>query len=379
MTEKTIYEIRDNVAVIILNAPPINSLGSEMRKAISDNFNKATSNINVDAIVIGSTGKLFCAGADINEFGSDMAYARPFLPELLETLEESSKPIIAAINGAALGGGLELALVCDYRIALPKAKVGLPEVNLGILPGAGGTQRLPRLAGAELAVEMIVSGRPVSAKQALAGGIVDRVYDGDGDFVKAAINYARELVETGAPVRSCAELAVDTSNLPENFFDDFRKNIARRTRGFFAPERCIQSVEAACELPLKEGLAREAELFNECMNTSQARAQQHIFFAERAANRIPGVNHKTPVRPINKVAIIGSGTMGGGIGNKPSMTCRSLWHMPLAAVRTNTSRPFGLLMSISSITSGVLISLNTAAFMGFSLLYPDRGLTPSVA
>ncbi|MEC8429050.1 MAG: 3-hydroxyacyl-CoA dehydrogenase NAD-binding domain-containing protein, partial [Pseudomonadota bacterium] len=184
---------------------------------------------------------------------------------------------------------------------------------LGLLPGAGGTQRMPRLAGAELALQMITSGAPISAQKALENGILDHIAEDDGDFLSAAINYASNLVNSGAPVRNCADMSVDTSKLPENFFDEFRKGIARKTRGFYAPERCIQCVEAACELPLNEGLALETKLFRECMDTPQARAQQHLFFAQRAATKIPGVDPRTATRVINKVAIIGSGTMGGGI------------------------------------------------------------------
>ncbi len=314
MTQATAYEVRDNIAVITMQSPPVNGLGLDLRTGISEGYSKAIEDSSVQAIVIASiVPNVFCGGADITEFGTDKGFAKPDLPSLCCELEESSKPIVAAISGVALGGGLELALACDYRIALPTAQLGLPEVNLGILPGAGGTQRLPRFAGPQMAVEMIVSGKPAPAAKALAAGFVDRVYDGDGDFVEAAVAYAKELVETGAPVRNCADMTVDTSNLPENFFDGFRAAIAKKTRGFFAPEKCIQAVEAACELPLAEGLKKEGELFQECAATPQARAQQHLFFAERAANKIPGVNPKTQIRTIDKVAIIGSGTMGGGI------------------------------------------------------------------
>jgi len=315
MTALVNYEVQGNVAVITLNSPPVNGLGQGLREGIRDAYQTATADNDVKAIVIASSSKLFCAGADISEFGTDKAFAEPDLPNLLEVLEESQKPLIAAINGMVLGGGMELTLACDYRIALPQAKLGLPEVNLGLLPGAGGTQRLPRLVGAQKAVEMITSGKPISAKEAENLGVVDKVLvDTDTeDFLAAAIEYARELIASNSPVKSCANLSVDTSELPENFFTEFRKSIARRTRGYFAPERCIQAVEASIELPLKEGLKKEGELFQECMNTSQARAQQHLFFGERAAGRIPGIDPKTPLRKIEKVAIIGAGTMGGGI------------------------------------------------------------------
>lgn len=313
MSSVTSYTLQDNVAVITLNSPPVNGLGLALREGIKAGFEQAIADDAVEAIVIASAGKIFCGGADISEFGSPKAIASPNLNEVCNQIEESSKPVVAAINGMALGGGCELALACDYRVALPSTKLGLPEVNLGLLPGAGGTQRMPRLAGVELSLQMITSGVPINAKKAAAAGVIDHIVEEGSDFVAAVVDYAKNLVSTGAPVRSCAEMTVDTSSLPENYFDEFRKSIARRTRGFYAPECCIKAVEAACELPLHEGLAVEGKLFAECLGTPQARAQQHLFFAERAATKIPGVDPKTPKRAIQKVAIIGSGTMGGGI------------------------------------------------------------------
>lgn len=313
MSSATLYEIKNNIAVISLNSPPVNGLGQAVRESILENFKKAHNDDNVKAIVIASTGKLFCGGADISEFGTDKMTAAPFLGEVLNQIEDSQKPVVAAINGTALGGGLELCLVCDYRFASAKAKLGLPEVHLGILPGAGGTQRLPRLAGAVKATEMIVSGKPVSAEDAHQSGFVDAVHSDDSDFLDAALAYTTDLIASNAPVKTCADLTVDTTNIPENFFADFRKSIARKTRGYLAPENCIQCVEASLELDLAAGLKKEAELFMQCMKTSQARAQQHLFFAERAATKIPGIDKKTPLRKIEQVAIIGAGTMGGGI------------------------------------------------------------------
>lgn len=313
MTTLINYDIRDNVAVITLNSPPVNGLGLGLRAAILDRYQQASKDSSVEAIVIFSASKLFCGGADISEFGSDKAFAFPSLTDLCNSLEASSKPIVAAVNGMALGGGFELALACDYIIALPQTKFGLPEVKLGILPGAGGTQRLPRIAGVEIALQMITSGAPINANKALTAGIINRLHKSTPDFLNAAIGYAQELVATKAPLRNCAQLSVDISHLPKNFFSEFRTSIARRSRGFFAPERCIQCVEAACELPLTEGLELESKLFKQCMNTPHARAQQHVFFAERAASKIPGIDPKIPLRKVEKVAIIGSGTMGGGI------------------------------------------------------------------
>jgi 3-hydroxyacyl-CoA dehydrogenase len=313
MSSPTQYEVRDNIALILLNSAPVNGLGQPLRQAILDNYQRASADDTVQAIVIASTGKIFCGGADISEFGTELALSAPSLPEVVNTIEKSSKPVVAAINGMALGGGLELALAADYRIADANAKIGLPEVNLGLLPGAGGTQRMPRLVGAQQATKMVTSGAPVNASKPEVAGAIDRLNEAGENLLDGAISYAKELVETKAPVRDCAEISVDTSELPENFFADFRKSIARKTRGFFAPERNIQCIEAAIALPLNQGLEKESQLFSECMQTSQARAQQHLFFAERAATKIPGVDPKTKFRPIKSVAIIGAGTMGGGI------------------------------------------------------------------
>ena len=300
------------VAVIKMNQPPVNSLGLDLRKGIYEAFQEAIGNSQVKAIVLASSSKLFCGGADISEFGTKLPFAEPSLPALCDVLEASSKIVVAAINGMALGGGCELALACDYRYAHSAAQMGLPEVSLGILPGAGGTQRMPRLAGVELALDMIVSGKPVGAKQLYDAGAVDQIYEGD-NFLVAAIAYAAELVSDGAELKTCVNIDVDTSDLSNTYFDDYRTKIAHRSHGFFAPERCIQAVEASCELSLANGLKKELELLDQCMNTSQARAQQHVFFAERAATKIPGVDLNTPVSDIKKVAIIGLGTMVGGI------------------------------------------------------------------
>ena len=307
------YEIKDTIAIITLNSPPVNGLGQPIRQGIKEAFEKAIANDDIQAMVITSSGKIFCGGADVTEFGSPLAIAEPQLPDLFDLLEASSKPIIAAINGLALGGGCELALACDYRVAHANAKIGLPEVKLGVIPGAGGTQRLPRLAGVEMALQMIATGEAINAEQAKAKGIIDAVIGEESDFLEEVIGYAEFVVSNGARVFSCSDISVDVSKLPDNFFDNFRQSIARKTRGFYAPECAIKAVEAACELPFKQGLTLEKELFMQCLNSPQACAQQHLFFAERAATKIPGIDAKTPTRKIKKVAIIGSGTMGGGI------------------------------------------------------------------
>ncbi len=307
------YTLRDRTAIITIDNPPVNGLGQAVRAGLQEAFRRASADPAVDAIVLASANGSFCAGADIAEFASGNFTAEPELPPLLVEMEESDKPIIAAIDGVALGGGLELALACDYRIAEPNARLGLPEVNLGLLPGAGGTQRLPRFTGAEAALEMITTGKPVTAAKALSMGFVDRLHEGEGALLDAAVEFAGQLLADNAPLRSCARMEVDTSALPGDFFDTRRAEVARKQRGFLAPTACIDAVEAACTLPLAQGLERERELFAYLVASPQARAQQHLFFAERAAARVPGVPRDTAAREIRQVAVIGAGTMGGGI------------------------------------------------------------------
>ncbi len=311
MTEPVIYQKRQNVALILLNNPPINALGTTVRAGIERCFRAAGADDDIAAIVIASTSQTFCGGADISEFSSANFGGEPSLPNLLNELEKSAKPIITAVDGVALGGGTELVLACDYCIATPGAKFGLPEIHLGIFPGAGGTQRLPRIAGIEIALDMMLSGAPVSARSAFSAGVVTRLHEGD-DLVDAAITYAQELVANGAPLRDCATLDVKRDSRTDEIFAQRRAAVDKK-RGGFAASQCIAAIEAACTLPLDEGLKKEAELFLACMKTAEARALQHVFFAERAANKIPGIDPKTPARKIGRVAIIGAGTMGGGI------------------------------------------------------------------
>jgi len=312
MTSSVNYEVQGQVAIITLNSPPVNSLSHQVRRELLSAYENATQDNTVKAIIISSSSKLFCGGADISEFNMPAMTLEPLLPKLLETLESSQKPIIAAINGRALGGGLELCLACDYRIALSQASMGLPEVSLGLIPGAGGTQRLPRIIGVVKSLDLITSGKPINAPEALTLGLVDQIVDTD-DFLGFATDYANQLIETNAPVKSCSDINVNISDLDVNFFTDFRKSIARRTKGYYAPERCIQAIEASISLSLKDGLKKEQTLFMDCMNTPQARAQQHLFFAHREAGSVPNLDQKTASRNIREVAIIGAGTMGGGI------------------------------------------------------------------
>lgn len=314
MNRSVCYRIEDGVGLILMNSAPVNALSLKLRTEIQDSLQEALQDEAVEIVVIASQIRFFSAGADIAEFGTDLAYTSPTLPELCNTIDNASKLVVALIHGTALGGGFELALACDYRISSSDAKCGLPEVNLGILPGAGGTQRLPRLTSPAFALDLIVSGKPLSANDLHAAGAIDRVYSGSQEYgLRSAMSHAKELIHDRATTRSSADMSVDSSELSETFFDDYRAKIARRSKGFLAPEYCIQAVEAACTLPFIKGLKKEREFIDICMNSPQSRAQRHLFFAEREAKKIPGIDPGAQPRQIKTVGILGSGTMGGGI------------------------------------------------------------------
>jgi 3-hydroxyacyl-CoA dehydrogenase len=301
-----------DVAVITLNSPPVNALSAKVREGLFEAFKAANADDAAKAIVLVCEGRTFIAGADITEFGGAMA--GPGLPEVQDQIEGSPKPVVAAIHGTALGGGLEVALCAHYRVAVPSAKLGLPEVALGLLPGAGGTQRLPRVVGPERALEMMTSGRHVPAKEALAGGLVDELVD-EGKLKEGAVAFARKVVAEGRPLRKIRDQneKVEAARGKPEIFADFRKANARKFRGFLAPEYNIRCIEAAVNQPFEDGLATERKLFLELMSGSQSAAQRYSFFAERTAQKIPDVPDDTALIPIKKVGIIGAGTMGGGI------------------------------------------------------------------
>jgi 3-hydroxyacyl-CoA dehydrogenase len=297
------------VAVITVNSPPVNALSAPVRTGIAEAVQKASADPAVKAIVLHCAGRTFIAGADITEFGKPPKGVP--LSEVNALLEGSAKPVVAAIHGTALGGGLEVALSCHYRVAVPSAKLGLPEVKLGLVPGAGGTQRLPRLVGVERALEVICFGEPMSAREAAETGLVDAVTS-EQSLRADAIAFAQKLVDENAPLKKVRDrsdkLAVDRS-----LFASFRKANARRFRGFEAPEACIQCIEAAVDKPFDEGLKFERDTIMRLIPGVQSRAQRYVFFAERQANKIPDVPEDTPTRRIAKVGVIGAGTMGGGI------------------------------------------------------------------
>lgn len=307
MSEVVSYRLEGDIGVIGVDYPPVNALGQGVREGLVNCLRQGLEDDQAKALVVIGEGRTFPAGADIREFGKPPA--GPALPDVINEYESSDKLVIAAIHGTALGGGLEVALGCDYRVALESAKVGLPEVKLGLLPGAGGTQRLPRLVGAKAALDMIVGGNPVKAKDAYKVGIVDEVVG--GDLLEGALAYARKLVADNAPLRKIRDL--DVKKEDADLFTNYEKSIARKQRGFKAPFHCIKAVQAAVELPFDEGMKRERELFAELLVSPESRAQRHVFFAEREVAKVPGLPKDTTKREVNSAAIIGAGTMGGGI------------------------------------------------------------------
>jgi len=311
MSEVVIYSREGNIGVITVNYPPVNALSHAVRTGLIAALEQGQEDSEAKVLLLVCEGRTFIAGADIREFGKPMQ--SPGLPELVETYEDSDKPLVAAIHGTALGGGLEMALGCHYRVALNSAKIGLPEVKLGLLPGAGGTQRLPRLIGAQKALEIITSGEFVEAKDALALGILDVVDDGK-DVRTAGLAYAQQIADEGKPVRRVRDLkdkiAADKGS---DVFNQFRALLQKKARGQFSPFKCVDAIEAAFELPFAEGMKRERELFTACMDSPQRAGQIHSFFAEREVSKVKGLSKDTPVRAVNSIGIIGAGTMGGGI------------------------------------------------------------------
>jgi 3-hydroxyacyl-CoA dehydrogenase len=312
INEVSSLENHSNIAVLTLNSPPVNALSANVREGLHEGVKSAIEDSAVDAIVIICEGRTFIAGADITEFGQ--APKGPSLYEVQDMIENSTKPVVAAIHGTALGGGLEVALTCHYRIAVPSAKCGLPEVNLGLLPGAGGTQRLPRIVGAAKALVMMTSGEHVPAEQCLTMGLVDEMAE-EGKLLEGALSFAETIVSEKRPlvkVRDAEDkIAADKGN--DALFADFRKSIARKTRGFLAPEYNIQCIEAAVNKPFDEGIKVEQELFMKLMTGTQSAAQRYMFFAQRQVTKIPDIEADTEVKDINSVGVIGAGTMGGGI------------------------------------------------------------------
>ncbi len=311
ITDMVSMETDGDIAVVIVDNPPVNALSAGVRTGLYEAVTKADADDAVKAILIICTGNTYIAGADIKEFGQ--APQGTPLSDVHNAIENASKPVVSTIHGTALGGGLETALVCHYRVAVDSAKFGLPEVKLGLLPGAGGTQRLPRIVGVQKALEMMTSGDPVGAKFALECGLIDEIVD---DLKEGGLAFARKIVKEGRPlvkVSDSNEKLAEAKNNPE-LFANFRKAIARKARGFEAPEAIIQCVEAAVNADsFAEGMKAERERFMTLVTGDQSAAQRYYFFAERQANKIPGIAKDIELIPIKSVGIIGAGTMGGGI------------------------------------------------------------------
>src|SRR5213078_1853291 len=304
------YELRGTVAVIAMNNPPVNGLGFDLRRDIVEGLARAEGDANVKAVVLIGSPRAFSGGADIREFGSPKASAEPTLNTVIRMLESAGKPVVAAIGGACMGGGLELALGCHYRVAVKGAQIALPEVKLGLMPGAGGTQRLPRLIGAEAALNMIVSGNSVPSERLADSALFDEMFE--RDLLSGAIAFAERVVSEKRPLKRVRDLKVSLANA-DAFFQFARNTVRAAAKNFPAPLKCIDAVAAAVTMPYEEGARFERESFLQLMQTPQSRALRHAFFGERAAAKIPDVPEDTPLRKIEKMAVIGAGTMGTGI------------------------------------------------------------------
>ena len=301
--------LHGDVLVVTIDNPPVNALGAAVRQGLLAAMQQAQADAAVAAVLLVGVGKAFIAGADIREFGKPPV--PPALPEVCRAIEGSDKPVVAVLHGAALGGGLEVALSAHYRLALPAATVGLPEVNLGLLPGSGGTQRAPRLMGVQAATSLMLSGQHLKAQAALQAGLVDKLVEG-ADAQAAGLAYVRELLAAKAPVRRTRDLAIAEPQAALAWLEEQKAETAKKARGLFSPLKIIECVQAAVQLPFDEGLARERALFIECLDSPQRAGLIHAFFAEREVAKVPEAQAAQP-RPVASIAVIGGGTMGAGI------------------------------------------------------------------
>ena len=311
MTTEVGLQKEGEIAVITVDNPPVNALKQVVRAGLLSTLTQARDDAATRAIVLVGAGRTFIAGADITEFGKPSQ--PPSLPEIIGLIENSPKPVIAAMHGTPLGGGLELTLACHFRIAAPGTRLGLPEIKLGLIPGAGGTQRLPRLVGMDRAMAMILSGEPVPAQQALADGLIDEIVE--GDLTAAAVAFARRVLAEKRPLRRVRDLEGKIEPLranPEEFAELAAAN-TKRSRGLHAPARAIEALRWTLDVPFDEAVTRERATFTELIADEQSKAQRHIFFAEREAAKVPGVSKDVLPREIKRAAVIGAGTMGGGI------------------------------------------------------------------
>jgi len=305
------YLVNGGIAVVTLNNPPVNGLGLETRTAAVNAVRRAQADEAIKAIVITGAGKAFSGGADIREFNSPKALTEPTLHTLIDVVESCSKPVVAAIHTVCMGGGLELALGCHYRVALPGAQIALPEVKLGLLPGAGGTQRLPRVLGLEMALNMVVSGTPVASEKLAGTALFDEVFPAGTDLAAAAVEFAGKVAEV-RPLPKVRNRNVDQPNL-DAFLESSRNTVKAMAGQFPAPLECLEAVAASATKPFEDGLKCERERFLRLAQTPESKALRHAFFAERATGKVPDVPADTPTRRIGRAAVVGAGTMGGGI------------------------------------------------------------------
>jgi len=305
-----VYELHGQTAVITMNNPPVNGLGFDLRREITEGLARAEADAKVKALVLVGSPRAFSGGADIREFGTPKSTAEPNLNTVVRLVENAAKPVVAAVSGACMGGGLELAMACHYRVAAKGAQIALPEVKLGLMPGAGGTQRLPRLVGAEAALNMIVSGETVLSEKLAGTALFDEMIE--GDLLAGALAFAGKVVAEGRPLKRVRDIKPVLANA-EGFFQFARNTVASVAKNFPAPLKCVDAVAASISLPFDEGVRLERELFVQLMQSPESRALRHTFFAERAAAKIPDVPEDTPLRKIAKAAVIGAGTMGSGI------------------------------------------------------------------
>ena len=309
MSHSVSYTKDGDIGVITVDNPPVNALSQHVREGLTESFNEANTDETV-ATILNCDGRTFIAGADITEFGKPMQ--PPNFLDTMTSMENMSKPVVAAIHGTALGGGLETALCCNYRVAVPSARIGLPEVHLGLLPGGGGTQRLPRLVGAQAAVDAITNGVQIKASDAHDAGVIDEIVE-EGQLLEGAKAFARKIVAEGAPLKKVRDLNDKVTGVDPEIFEKARAKVMKSKRGFKAPLSCIACVEAACTLPFDQGLEREQELFRELHDGVQSAAQRHIFFSERAASKVDDMPKDVKLLDIKTVGVLGAGTMGGGI------------------------------------------------------------------
>ncbi len=310
MSEVATFSKHGNIGIVTLNSPPVNALSHELRLVLRDAFKAAIEDSQVEAILLRCDGRTFVAGADIREF--DLPPASPDVHEIVEWVGQCPKPVTAALHGTPLGGGVELALACQFRVATPDAQMGFPEVNLGILPGAGGTQRLPRLIGVRPALDMVVSGLPIAAPKALELGLIDEVIT--GDFVAGAIAFVQRTISERRPLNKLTERVVALDD--PAVFAEYETRIARTHRGFLAPLCCVKAIRAAVDLPFQQGLKLERELFLELVHSPQSKAQRHAFFGEREVSRSPRLPREIRAREVRSVAVVGAGDAAGRMARR---------------------------------------------------------------